>query len=256
MSKGVNYVFDANQHEPDAGFELVPADNYNVQVSSTDLKLGDSNEPQAFVVGFDIIDGAYAGRKIFNRYSLWSQEPQANKISHGQLSALSHVTGIYQIDMNTVGAALHGARLKVRVSNDGKYNNIKEVFDINGNKPQRAGHGSAPVAPAPQAAPGGYAPQAAPAYVAAPAQFAPQPAVAPVGNFAPAGYAPAPQVHTAPVAGTFNPPQTAPAAFGGGQPAPAAVNPPPAVNNWNQAAPAPQAAPGQPPVAPWGAPAA
>lgn len=230
-----DYVFDASQHEPDAGLDAVPAGTYNVTIDSTEVKDMTDDKGWMFKVGFAIADGQFAGRKIFNNYNLGHKtSADAARIAHSQLSALCHVTGVFRVLMQNQGAELRGARLRIRVDNDGKYNSVKEVQDVNGNKPTRAGTGHAPAQTVPVAvaapAPQQYAaaPQAAPAQpawgapAAAPAQ--PQPA-----------YAPAPA-----------------APFAGGQPAPAAAPAAPAPAWGQQPAPAGQPAP----AAPWGAPAA
>lgn len=234
-----DYVFDANQHEPDAGLDAVPAGTYNVTVDSTEVKDMTDDKGWFFKVGFVIADGQFAGRKVFNNYNLGHKtSADAARIAHSQLSALSHVTGVFVIRMQNQGAELRGARLRIRVDNDGKYNSVKEVQDVNGNKPSRAGTGHAPaqttpVAVAQPAAAWGAQPAAAPApqaYAAAPAQ--PQAAWG----------QPAQQPQPAPMQ-----PQAAP--FAGTQPAPAAA-PAAQAPAWGQQPAA------QPAAAPWGAPAA
>lgn len=246
MNQPINYVFDANQHEPDAGLDAIPAGTYNVAIESTEVASMKDDKGEAFKVGFVVTDGEYKGRKLFNNYNLWHKlSQQTVEIAHKQLSALCHVTRVMTLDFNNEGAALKGAQLKIRVDNDGKYNSVKEVFDINGNKPARAGAGMAPAAVAPAA----VATPAQPAQPAQPMQPAQPAAAAPVAQPAPVVAQPAQPAN--------------PAAFAGQQAAPAAAQPA-AAPAWNQAQPAAQpaapaggAAPAAAaPAAPWGQPAA
>jgi hypothetical protein len=179
----LNYIFNAAEHEPDVGIEAVPADTYDFDISAVQIKDMRDDKGQYLAITFDIASGQYKGRKVTNNYNLWHKiSPEAVAIAHAQLSALSHVTGVFTIDFNNGGAALLHARGKMRVDNDGKFNSVKEVLDVNGNKANRAGRGAqqpltAPVAvatPATNWGTGGVAnapaPQApvAPTIVAAP----------------------------------------------------------------------------------------
>lgn len=265
----MNYVFDANQHEPAAGQSAIPADTYNLEIASTAIEDLKDDKGQTFKVGSKVTDGPYAGAILYKRYNLWNKMSAENsRISHNELSALSHVTGIFKIDMNNAGAALKGARYRAKVTNDGQYNEIKEVFDVNGNKPAQAGTGySAPqTAPVASAAPGQGAWGAQPA-AAAPVATAPAAPAAPAAPVAPVAFPPAGwQAHPT-AQGYFYKDQevlteaqlrekmaasTAPAApvAPAAPTAPAAAPAQPAA--WGQQA-APAAAA---PSAPWGAPAA
>jgi len=151
-NKTMNYEFDASQYEPDVGVEAIPAGTYDVIVESTELFDLKDNKGQGFKVVFCVANGEYKGSKVYNQYNLWhNQSPQACEIAHKQLSALCYVTGQFKLDFNNAGASLKGASLKINVTNDGKYNSVKAVYDVNGNKPNRAGTGTAPAQTAPVA---------------------------------------------------------------------------------------------------------
>lgn len=259
----MNYVFDANQHEPSAGFSVVPADTYDLEVADTSIDDLKDDKGQTFVVKSKITTGQYAGQFLFKRYNLWNKMSAENaRISHNELSALCHVTGIFKIDMSNGGKGLVGGRYKGRVTNDGQYNEIKEVFDANGNKPNKAGTGYAPAQTAPVAsstpgAAGGWGAPAAAGLVGAPA------APAAPAAFPPAGW----QAHPT-AAGYFYKDQEVLTEQQlrekmAASTAPAAPSAPPAVPTAPAAAPAQPAAWGQQaapaggvPAAPWGAPAA
>lgn len=157
----INYVFDATQHELDAGFEPLPADIYVASISDTKMEAikateGEDKGSQLYVE-FTVTEGAFKGRKLVRRYGILNKNSaQAVEIAHKQLTALCYCVGQFKLEpraMREYGAELRGKNLRVRVINDGKYNEIKEVFDINGNKPSKSGSGmsmpqTAPVATA------------------------------------------------------------------------------------------------------------
>lgn len=256
----LNYQFDASQYNPESQFDAIPGGNYLLAITNTEIRnVGKQGEQKGdcFSVEFTVVDGEMKGRKVWNNYNLWYRDDANDaakvamtcRIAHEQLSALSHVVGVYKLDMNNVGADLRGKQLRADVAlRDNKYNDIKQVYDISGNKPKRAGSGAPAASPVAVAAPG------------APAQYAPQggfqqptaPQPIQSGFVAPgAPPAPAQQYEQQPAVHTAAP---APA-----QPQPAAM---PQAGGWQppqQAAPvaAPGAPAGQmPAAAPWGAPAA
>lgn len=258
-----NYIFDARQHAPETGQDPVPAATYDVTIDDTDVVDIKDNKGWFLKVVFKIISGEFIGRKVTNNYNIGHlTSAETVRIAHGQLSSLCHVTGRFQVTKANKGAELRGANLRIQVSNDGSYNNLKAVFDTNGNRPEKSGTGHAPAATAPvaTATPGAGWGAAAPAPVAVATPAAPAaPAAAPQTaaqvaaqygvqhyeghRYDPASNsykpdAPAPVAPAAPPAPAFAP--AAPTAPAAPAAAPAA---------WSQA-------PGAVPPAPWGAPAA
>lgn len=269
MSQTMQYVFDATQHEPDAGLDAIPAGLYSFAIDGVeivDIANDGATRGQQVKITAVVTDGEYKGRKVITHYGLWNKtSPEAVRISHSQFSALCHVTNIFKVDFSSGGKNLIGGQFRARVDNDGKYNAVKEVFDLAGNKPGRSGGAVPTTAPVATATPGGNWGGNAPA---APAAAAPPAAPA----FPPAGWTAHPtapgffyqgsevlseadlRAKTAAPAAPATP--AAPnSAFAGGQPAPAAAQPP-APQGWNQAAPSPAAPSGAAPTPPWGQPAA
>lgn len=190
----ISYVFDATQHDPDAGQEPVPADTYKVAIDSAETYEMRDDKGWGFKVVYKIVDGPYAGRTFHNQYNIGHQtSPKTVEIAHKQLSALAHVVGVMKFDVKNKGGELVGKQLRARVLSDGRYNELKEVYDVNGNKPSKAGSGIASGAPVAAAAPGGWG--ATPAAVVAPAAApaAPVAAPAPMAVFPPADWTPHPQ---------------------------------------------------------------
>lgn len=218
----MNYVFDATQHEPSSNLPPIPGGSYGLTITGVAIEPMRDDKGDTFVVTSQVNEGEYQGRTLRKRYNLWHKLSAENvKISHQELSALCHVTNVLRLDFNNGGAALVGARYRGMVINDGTYNEIKGVFDVNGNAPGRGGMAAPLSAPAPVAV---VSPQQPQQFAAQPAFNAPQQPQQP----APAAYATAPQQAPA-----FAAPQQMPQ---------------PVQQGWSQAA--------APAAAPWGQPAA
>lgn len=183
----MNYTFDATQHQPMQGVgEGHPKGKFPATISNTLIKPTNAGDGGMFVVEFTTQAGT-----ISNRYNLWNPSPKAVEISHKELSALCHATGVFRVGMENDGAALRGASLMIEVDDqkdkDGKpngYVEVKKVYDKNGNEP-----GKPPTnQPQPQGQQGGWAQNAAPV---------PQ---APIQQNPSGGWNAAPQAQAAPAA--------------------------------------------------------
>lgn len=232
--------FDARTVAPDQGQQdPVPAGWYKVVMDKSEMKPTKDGTGQRLEMQFKIIDGQYAGRKIFEGLNLVNSNPVAQEIAYKQLSAICHAVNVLVAQDSS---QLHNIPLQVKVNlkpASGQYeakNEVKAYKNIN--EVVQAAPVAAPGAPAsfapPLAAPAAFAPPAAPAAAGWQPPAAPQPWQA--APAAPAA-APAWQPPAAPVA----PAMAAPAPVAAPVAAPAAAAPvgQPA---W-AAAPAPAAAP-------------
>lgn len=200
---GFNYVFDAAQYAPEQAASAHPVGKFPAVVSKTEIKPTADGTGGMFAVEFTTNEG-----RISTRYNLWNQNAKAVEIAHKQLSALSHATGVFKIDMNNEGAALVNARCMIEVGKqkDSDYVEVKRVYDASGFEPGKApqNQGAAfgqqpvgqPLTPAqgnptpPQTAPAANA-WGAPNPVQQPQQQAPQPTQPAWGAPAPQNAAPA-----------------------------------------------------------------
>jgi hypothetical protein len=145
-----NYVFDATQYAPDQGMPAHPVGSkFPAYVSDTSIVPTKDNTGGMFVIEYTTQAG-----KINHRFNLWNQNQQAVDIAHKQLSAVSHATGVFKLDMNNAGAALRNAQLMIDVGKqkDTEYTEVKRVYDRYGNEPGKTGGGTPQ--PQPQAQPG------------------------------------------------------------------------------------------------------
>jgi hypothetical protein len=233
--------FDSSQVAPDTGVgDPIPAGWYNVMMDESDVKPTKAEGGMYLECRFNIIDGQFAGRKLFARFNIRNANPMAQEIGYKQLSAVCHAVGM--VGMVADSQMLHGKPLKVKVKvrkADGDYeasNDITAYKNINEPTGTTAG------APAAMGMPALHQTAAA-AATAVPAGFPAQPWAAggaastaapaqPMG--APAGFPGFPGAATAVAATPAQPPAAQPVAA-----QPAAVNNAPVVNAPPPTPPAP-----------------
>lgn len=138
-------VFNANEIVPQQSGGGHPVGNkFPFTVTSTEIKKVKDKEAGYFEVELTSPHGS-----IKTRYSLWTESDVARKIAAGQLSALCHATGIFNVDFKNDGAALRGAIGLMDVGFQkgeepsaekpaGGWVELKKVYDKNGNEPGKA----------------------------------------------------------------------------------------------------------------------
>lgn len=256
--------FDASQVAPNTGVpDPIPSDWYNAIIDETEMKPTKDGLGSYLQVRYSVADGQYANRKVYARLNLRNNNPVAQEIAYGELSAICHAIGLMQVQDSS---QLHNIPVKIKVKlkpADGQYdasNEIASVQNINAETGPNPATGPASV-PGPAGMPAPVIPIAGaqpPAWQQGgqPAQPAPPqgaPAVDPAAQNwqqpqaeQPWQGQPAPAPQQAPVQQPAPAPQQAPAAAPQ-QPAPAQQAPAQAAPVLQQ--PAPAAQPGMPPWA-------
>jgi hypothetical protein len=134
--------FDATTVEPDTGVgDPIPPGWYNVQADESTMKPTKDGTGKFLEVRFSVLDGQYAGRKIYSMFNMVNASAQAVEIGQKQLSALCHAVNVLK---PAKSEQLHGIPLKVKVaikpaSGDyaagnkiNAYKNINEPIDAAG----------------------------------------------------------------------------------------------------------------------------
>lgn len=156
-------AFDATTVAPQAAYTPIPAGVYTCSIVDSDVKQTQKGGTQA-VFTLQVVDGQFAGRKVFARLSVKNASAEAERIGQAQLSALLHACGVLQLQDT---AQLHGrivrARVVIRKDDSGQYGDSNEVKGF-----EAAGGTQMPAA----SAPGMAAPAVAPASAVPPWQKA------------------------------------------------------------------------------------
>ena len=148
-------AFNAAEVPPSDDFSALPAGDYRVIVEDSEMKQTKAGTGQYLQLTYNVLDGQYAGRKLWDRLNLVNPNSTAVEIAQRSLSAICHATGVINL---TDSAQLHGKVLvaKVGMQKDSDRNEIKgykkadgsAIAAVNAATPAPA----APAAPAPQPA--------------------------------------------------------------------------------------------------------
>lgn len=88
--------FDANQVEPNAGFDPIPADKYVAMISASQMKPTKNGDGSYLELEFSVLEGPFKERKVWDRLCLNHPNAQTVKIARGNLSALCRAVGVLQ----------------------------------------------------------------------------------------------------------------------------------------------------------------
>ncbi|QXN71402.1 ssDNA binding protein [Rhodobacter phage RcHartney] len=146
--------FNANNYDPTQGVGGLPIGKHPVVIQSSDVKATKANDGGYLQLDLLIIDGPQKGTVGAYRINLYNASQQAVDIANRQMSAISHVTGVFMIQDT---AQLHNIPFVVEVGpqkNDPQYTEVKKVYDIHGNEPGKAPAGGG--AAQPQGQGGGF----------------------------------------------------------------------------------------------------
>lgn len=176
---GIN--FDARGVAPVVGFPVAPAGTYYGCLTKCDLEPTERGDAEKIVCVFTVQGGVYNGKDINFNINWRNPSAAAERIGHGQFSAICHATGVL-VPQDTTQLLHKPFNLEVEVSPDKKWNQLVAITAIAGSAPVQQN-----LPPPMQAAPAPVTQQAPPP----PIVMAAPPA--PVATFPPAGWLQHPQ---------------------------------------------------------------
>ena len=134
--------FDAEKIQPQASFEPVPTGEYTVMITESDLKPTKSGDGQYLQLVYEILDGDYKNRKIWDRLNIVNRNSTATEIAQRALSAICHSVGVLHPKDS---AELHNKPFVVKVGirpAQGEFsesNTVKGYSSIKNQKPAAPG---------------------------------------------------------------------------------------------------------------------
>jgi len=144
------FDFDASTVAPQTSTSPIPAGTYLAQVIESDIKDLASGNGKGMKLTFEIIDGQYKGRRIWENLNIQHTNEDSQRIAQSQLSALCHAVGVIKL-RDTAALHMKPVNIKVTVREaEGKYqasNNVKGYESAGPVAPTQAAE--APSAPAP-----------------------------------------------------------------------------------------------------------
>lgn len=161
-------TFDANAVEP-SNFDVFPAGKYLAQIVSSEMRPTKDGRGQYLFLELDILEGQFAGRKLFDRLNLVNDNPDTVDIATRTLSSICRATGQMQVkDSEQLHLIPLIADVRVRPPKGqyGESNSIRYLPRNAAAAPATRAPGAYASAPAPATAP---SPQPQPATPMAPA---------------------------------------------------------------------------------------
>ena len=86
--------FNANNVEPAADFDPIPAGKYVVVVTDSEMKSTKDGKGNYLELKFQVIEGEFKGRLLWARLCLENKNDTTVKIAKSQLAAICQATGI------------------------------------------------------------------------------------------------------------------------------------------------------------------
>ena len=138
--------FNAANVAPASAFDVMPAGWYNVRITASEMKPTKDGSGSYLSLTLTVEDGAFKGRKIFDRLNLNNKNATAVKIAYETLSAICHATGVIQLqDSTQLHGLLMSCKLKIKPA-EGSYS---EGNEVTGYKAAEGGAAGAQMQPAP-----------------------------------------------------------------------------------------------------------
>lgn len=146
--------FDARNVEPNEGFDVLPAGEYDAVIVNSEVKTTTAGDGKYLKLELQILNGQFQNRKVWDNLNIWNNNAQAVQIAKGTLSAICRAINVLTPQDS---AELHNKplRVKLAIKKDAEYGDKNVVRSY---KPRQAGP-----APTPAAAPASGQP-AAPAW--------------------------------------------------------------------------------------------
>ena len=104
--------FDANQVEPRAALDPIPAGKYPAVITESEMKANKAGTGSYLQLTFEIIEGPYKGRIFWARLNLDNPSATAVQIARGELSAVCRAVGVMAPSDST---ELHNLPLVIHV---------------------------------------------------------------------------------------------------------------------------------------------
>lgn len=104
--------FDATQHDPNVGFEAIPAGDYPALISDSEVRPTAAGTGVGLNLTWEIIDGPFKGRRIWQWLNIQHTNTQAEEIAQKQLSNVCHAVGVLQVQDS---AELHDKPCLIKV---------------------------------------------------------------------------------------------------------------------------------------------
>lgn len=126
--------YDVNAEELESTFEPVPAGQYNVIITDSSFDNNKNNTGKVLILTYQIMEGPFKDRKIFENLNLINPNKQAEEISKKALNSIGVALGFNKVEDSV---QLHNKMLTIEVTvkkseEYGLQNKIKKHLSYDG----------------------------------------------------------------------------------------------------------------------------
>lgn len=125
----VTLNFNANEVEPNVGFDPLPAGKYIAAITNSEMKPTKNGDGSYLELEMTILEGQYKDRKVWDRLCLHHTNPQTVKIARGNLSAICRSVGVMNPQDST---QLHNLPLQIKVACKKRQDTDEIVNEVKG----------------------------------------------------------------------------------------------------------------------------
>ena len=136
--------FDASTVDPTTDFDPIPAGQYIVAITASEMKPTKTGNGSYLQLEFVVLEGDCKDRKVWARLNLNNPNATAVKIARSELSAICHAVGVMQ-PKDSVD--LHNLPLQITVKCKKREDNGEITNEIKGYAKKDAGAGQPQQAP-------------------------------------------------------------------------------------------------------------
>jgi len=97
LNLATGQTFDATHVDPTPRFDPIPAGDYRVIITASEMKFTKDGSGQYLELTLEVQGGEFSGRKLFDRLNLNNSNRQAVEIAQRQLSQICHAVGVLQV---------------------------------------------------------------------------------------------------------------------------------------------------------------
>lgn len=124
--------FNAENIEPNTGFDALPVGRYNLMIQDTDMIETKAGDGHYLKITFKVIDGNYVNRLLWLNLNLDNPSEKAVEIAQRELSGLCRAVGLMQIEDSE---ELHGMVVSGHVTIQKGTGGYSDTNKVSGFKP-------------------------------------------------------------------------------------------------------------------------
>lgn len=121
-------MFDASGIENEIGFDPIPAGEYLVQVTGSEVKENRAGTGSYLSLTLTVLDGKYQNRLLFDLLNLYHSNEQAVEIAEKRMATYCKAMGLTKVsDTNQLHGIPFKVRVKIKIDPTGQYENKNEI---------------------------------------------------------------------------------------------------------------------------------